>query len=71
MMKVVVKLYTKGEKDKEHLIPSVFKGSILLEMGIVIKESNFENLKFPKQVRHSLFFRSCIFPHAQRSICAG
>jgi hypothetical protein len=26
MMKVVVKLHTKGEEDKESLTPSVFKG---------------------------------------------
>lgn len=51
------KMTHKGEKDEEQLIPSVFKGSILLEKSIwpVIKESHFENLEFPKQVRHSLF----------------
>lgn len=58
MMKVVVKLHTKEKKIKSLLPPlSLKEGSILLEMGIwpVIKESDCENLKFPEQVRHSLF----------------
>lgn len=50
-------IHKRRQKGEEHIIPSVFKESILLEMGIwpVVKASNFENLKFPKQVRHSLF----------------
>lgn len=55
-MKEVAKLYSKGEKEVPCHLLRILR-SILLEMGIwlVIKESHSENLKFPKQVRHSLF----------------